>query len=91
MSPQNVQWALGTWVTRRVSQIIEGQSVRCQLQDMDRYGRTVTTCALGGRDLGRELVSAGLAFAYRRYSMKYDLDEKAAAVRVAGLHAHQVQ
>ena len=37
------------------------------------------------------LVQDGLAFAYRRYSMDYDLDEKSAAVRDVGLHAMRVQ
>ena len=36
-------------------------------------------------------MSDGLAFAYRRYSMDYDLDEKAAAVNDRGLHANRVQ
>jgi hypothetical protein len=41
--------------------------------------------------MGRELVSEGLAFAYRRYSMDYDLVEKQAAVNGRGLHGNQIQ
>lgn len=37
------------------------------------------------------IVGSGLAFAYRRYSMNYDLEEKSAVVRNVGLHAHQLQ
>jgi endonuclease YncB( thermonuclease family) len=37
------------------------------------------------------MVADGLAFAYRKYSMAYDLDEKVAANNDRGLHAHRIQ
>lgn len=84
-------WACGDWVTREVRTLFEGKHARCITRDTDRYGRTVATCEIGGQDAGRVLVQGGLAFAYRRYSMAYDLDEKGAAVARRGLHAAQVQ
>ena len=59
--------------------------------EQDRYGRSVARCEVAGVDLGRWLVQRGLAFAYRKYSMDYDLDEKRAAVNDRGLHASRVQ
>jgi len=63
----------------------------CREADRDRYGRIVARCQIDGHDVGKALVSSGLAFAYRKFSMAYDLDEKAAAVQNRGLHAHRVQ
>jgi hypothetical protein len=59
--------------------------------DTDRYGRIVARCEVGGRDIGRALVQQGLAFAYRKYSYDYDLDEKAALVADVGIHGFRIQ
>ncbi len=84
-------WSCGAWVSQEVRTRYEGRQARCQTLDTDRYGRAVARCEIGGRDIGREMVRDGLAFAYRRYSMAYDLDEKRAAVREIGLHGTGVQ
>jgi endonuclease YncB( thermonuclease family) len=88
---QGAEWACGDWVSAQVRARFEGYTARCQVRDIDRYGRSVATCVADGVDVGREIVSQGWAFAYRRYSMAYDLDEKAAAVSDRGLHASRVQ
>ncbi|MBE9638441.1 thermonuclease family protein [Salipiger mangrovisoli] len=84
-------WACGAWVTSEVRARYEGRRARCERLDTDRYGRAVARCAVDGQDVGRTLVSDGLAFAYREYSLDYDLDEKRAAVRGVGVHGTQVQ
>ncbi len=83
-------WRCGAWVTSVVAQRYQGRTARCEPVDTDRYGRTVARCFVAGQDVARALVEDGLAFAYRRYSMDYDLDEKGAAIRGAGLHASKV-
>ncbi|MBJ6370211.1 thermonuclease family protein [Sedimentitalea arenosa] len=83
-------WACGDWVTREARARYEGRIADCDTIDTDRYGRVVARCEVGGVDIGRSLVSDGLAFAYRRYSMDYDLEEKGAAVNDRGLHASRV-
>lgn len=88
-NPDGAGWDCGTWVAEALRARIDGRTARCEALDTDRHGRTVARCALGGEDLGRSLVQEGLAFAYRRYSMDYDLDEKGAAVAGRGLHAHR--
>ena len=46
-----------------------GREVKIVVHDRDAYGRTVADVILpDGRDLGLELVTAGLAWQYRRYS-----------------------
>ncbi|MEL6888022.1 MAG: thermonuclease family protein [Pseudomonadota bacterium] len=81
----------GAWVTAQVRARFEGRVARCAARDTDRYGRIVATCDVDGVDMGREIVAQGWAFAYRRYGMDYDLDEKAAFVADRGLHGMRVQ
>lgn len=84
-------WACGAWVTDQVRRSYAGKKVRCETVTTDRYGRIVARCYLGDVDIGRQLVQQGLAFAYRKYSLDYDLDEKRAAVAQRGLHGTQIQ
>ncbi|MFP7571549.1 thermonuclease family protein [Marivita sp. S2033] len=83
-------WACGDWVKRETRALFEGKSAICKSRDTDRYGRTVATCRIDGIDMGATLVTSGLAFAYRRYGMEYDLAEKGAAIAARGLHATNV-
>ncbi|WP_456297927.1 thermonuclease family protein [Albibacillus kandeliae] len=84
-------WACGAWATEQVRTLYQGRRAACREVNIDRYGRIVARCEVEGADVGRELVTRGLALAYRRYSMDYDLDEKSAHVARRGLHAAQVQ
>ena len=81
------EWDCGRWVRDMVRARFEGQQARCTEQDVDRFGRIVAICAVRGTDIGTEIVNAGWAWAYRQYSDRYDLDEKAAAINERGLWA----
>lgn len=84
-------WDCGAWTRDAVRNRFEGAYARCRQQDVDRYGRIVAQCAVDGQDMGQMIVASGLAWAFRRYSDIYDLDEKAAAVAERGLWAVDVQ
>lgn len=84
-------WACGTWAAAEVRARFQGRPARCEALGRDGYGRLLARCFVDGADMGRALVLDGLAFAYRRYAMDYDLDEKAAVVNGRGLHATGVQ
>ncbi|WP_375572182.1 thermonuclease family protein [Seohaeicola saemankumensis] len=88
---QGKSWDCGAWVSREVRARYQGRKAVCTPLDQDRYGRTVARCMVGGEDMGATLVAEGLAFAYRRYAMDYDLIEKQAAVADRGLWAMNVQ
>lgn len=88
---QGTTWSCGIWVTDKARALFEGRRARCIQRDTDQYGRIVARCTVEGRDAGQFLVSEGLAFAYRRYSTDYVVDEKGAAVNDRGLHGSQVQ
>lgn len=88
---QGQSWACGDWATDQVRAQYTGRRVTCERLATDRYGRTVARCLSDGKDVARDMVADGLAFAYRRYSMDYDLEEKGAAVNARGLHASAMQ
>ncbi|MFL4472016.1 thermonuclease family protein [Tateyamaria armeniaca] len=86
-----IAFACGQWASAQVTARFEGAHARCTQTDTDRYGRVVATCEANGVDVGQEIVAQGWAFAYRRYGMDYDLDEKSAYVADRGLHGFRVQ
>ncbi len=59
----------GSAATATMTALIAGQTLRCQVLDMDRYGRFVAQCFLpDGRDIAAEMIRAGAATEYCRYS-----------------------
>jgi endonuclease YncB( thermonuclease family) len=84
-------WGCGDWVTRQVSDRFQGAFARCAPVDRDRYGRVVARCSVKGADIGRLLVTDGLAFAYEKYSTEYVPQETVAATARRGLHGFSMQ
>ena len=91
LTEHGLAFACGEWVSAQVAARFGGARARCTRTDTDRYGRTVATCQVNGVDMGQEIVANGWAFAYRRYGMDYDLDEKSAYIADRGLHGFRVQ
>lgn len=81
-------WPCGEWAGDELRRMIGGDTVECARIDTDRYGRTVARCTVGRHDLGGVLVEAGAAFAYRRYSLDYVAQERAAQSARRGLWDH---
>jgi endonuclease YncB( thermonuclease family) len=53
--------------------------VSCLPINLDRYGRTVATCSVGGTDVGEWLVQNGLALDWPQYSKgRYDAVQRTA-------------
>ncbi|MFT7593539.1 MAG: endonuclease YncB(thermonuclease family) [Paracoccaceae bacterium] len=89
--PDGATWACGAWATEQTHQRYAGHTARCDALDKDRYGRIVARCFVGGQDAGGALVTAGLAYAYRRYSLDYVSHHRSAKVAGRGLHASKMQ
>ena len=70
-----------------LARLTRGKTVRCRRVTTDRYGRMVAICEADGADIGRQMVRAGWAVAYVRYSRAYVADERAARQARAGMHA----
>ena len=60
--------ACGAIAKAELADAIAGAEVRCEERDRDRYGRIVAVCHASGHDIGRAMVDAGWALAYRRFS-----------------------
>ncbi len=90
-NPLGQSWACGVWSAEQVRAQYQGRQVRCEALDTDRYRRSVARCFAAGRDVARDMVAAGWAFAYPRYSTIYVGDEKRAAISARGLHASKLQ
>ncbi|MEM8498703.1 MAG: thermonuclease family protein [Pseudomonadota bacterium] len=49
-----------------------GKHLRCQIQDIDKYGRTVARCEdKSGKDLNRAMLTSGTAQEYCRWSKNF--------------------
>ncbi len=76
--------AFGNRAKQFTSTLVFGTTVTVQVMDRDRYGRTVGVVLLpDGRSLNHELVRAGLAWMYRRYTNDQGLSDLEEEARVA--------
>lgn len=57
----------GEEAERALAQKIAGKSVRLEIMDIDQYKRMVSRIILDGRDINREMVREGRAWAYKQY------------------------
>lgn len=62
---------------------IMGRQVTVEIMDMDRYRRTVAIIRYSGRDINREMVAEGMAWAYRQYLQEPYAAEYVGAEEVA--------
>lgn len=73
-----------------LKQKIIGRRVAAEIVDIDQYQRAVAVIRYGERDINREMVAEGMAWAYRRYlqgayASEYIRSETGARARRAGL------
>lgn len=60
--------AFGTKSRDKLAALAKGRTVEVEVQGEDRYGRTLARLEADGEDVNREMVKAGLAWHYARYS-----------------------
>ena len=80
-------WPCGRQATEKLAATLGGQNVRCLVQDTDRYGRAVSVCEAGGKDINYWVVRNGWAVAYTRYSRDYEQAEAKARAEGNGIFA----
>lgn len=68
-----------------LSDHIGRRTVTCETKDIDRYGRLVGACEVGGQSINAWMVARGWAVAYRQYSRDYVGDEDQARVKKLGI------
>ena len=64
---------------------IADNKVFCIREGRDRYKRILAECFVDNESLSRYLVRSGYAFAYRKYSKKFIIDEDYARVNKLGM------
>ena len=64
---------------------IGNNNVECISEGKDQYKRTLAECFVNNESLSSYLVRSGYAFAYRRYSKKFILDEDYARINKIGM------
>jgi len=73
--PEKAQ-AYGNKVKQFTKELVHGERVIIKAHDTDRYGRTIADVILeDGRNLNQELVKAGLAWWYFKYSDDRELGQ----------------
>ena len=64
---------------------ISDNEVECISEGKDQYKRTLAECFVNNESLSSYLVRSGYAFAYRKYSRKFILDEDYAKANKIGM------
>ena len=77
----------GEQSTKALKNIAEGREAAVTIMDIDRYGRVVGIVHVNGEDMGKELISSGLAWVYPQYCKVTICD----GYRRAGLQAKSAQ
>tara|TARA_R100001129_G_scaffold185623_1_gene174405 strand:- start:1236 stop:1910 length:675 start_codon:yes stop_codon:yes gene_type:complete len=78
-------WACGEEAKRQLDGIIAGQTVYCQGEEVDQYGRLLGTCSANRMNLNASMVEYGWATAFRAYSDDYLAQEHRARSAKAGI------
>jgi endonuclease YncB( thermonuclease family) len=93
-APENTQtckaadgdsWSCGHAATRALQGLAEGRHIVCRNHGLEKYGRTLGTCFVDGRNINAEMVRLGLAWAFVRYSNSYIADEAQARIARLGI------
>ena len=82
-------WACGEESKRQLDSMIAGQTVHCQGEGVDPYGRLLGTCSANRMNLNATMVEYGWATAFRAYSDDYLAHEHRARSAKAGIWGSQ--
>lgn len=85
LNTKGERWTCGAAARDELAKYSDGKSWVCHARSIDRRGRTVARCEVGGEDIQKWLVRSGWALAYTRMSHDYDSDEAAAREAKAGM------
>src|SRR3979490_700256 len=78
----SLQYRCGAKAANDLDAFIAGRPVNCMPMSLDRYGRTVATCSVGGADLGDWLVRNGFGLGLATFLKKKSQCARARAHRV---------
>jgi endonuclease YncB( thermonuclease family) len=77
------RWPCGKQAITALEDLVSAGGIACDDRGADGYGRTIGVCTSNGQDLNALMVSAGMAWAFTKYSTDYvELERKAKAKRI---------
>jgi endonuclease YncB( thermonuclease family) len=85
LNPDGAKWTCGIEARNRLSARVSGHQIKCRLDGVDRYGRSLGVCYVDGVDLNAWMVREGWALAYVHYSRTYVTAESEAHANPRGL------
>ena len=85
LNNKSERWTCGAAARDELAKYTEGKNWVCHARSIDRRGRTVARCDVGGEDIQKWLVRNGWALSYKQISHDYDADEAAAREAKAGM------
>lgn len=80
-------YACGKESLNALKQLVGNSTVRCEFTERGTYGRPLSTCFIGNRDLNREMVLNGHAVAFIKYGNTYLAEENTAKQNRSGIWA----
>ena len=83
-------WRCGQAAAMWLADRLQSVNVRCRINSFDRWGRKVGTCYVAESDINGELVRSGMAWAFVRYSRRYEAEEAEARADGRGIFAANV-
>ena len=86
-----VPWLCGAESAKALRDLVRSRPVRCESSGSDVYGRRVSVCFVGDRELNAEMVATGMALAYREYGTDYVEFEDHARRNKLGLWAGEFE
>ena len=78
-------WRCGVQAAKVMRHLTKGKTVTCMGKTKDQYGRLIANCFVGNLNLNATMVEAGMALAYRYYSLEYVEQEDFARETKQGL------
>ena len=81
----NKVWKCGEKSADTLKQLIDNQTVICEIKDIDQYKRYVAVCFSNTVNLNEQMVLNGWAIAYRYYSKDYIVEEAVAKKNKVGI------
>jgi endonuclease YncB( thermonuclease family) len=85
LDQQAASWNCGVVARDKLIEHVNNRPVSCTPSGVDRYGRTLAVCSVGGEDLNAWMVREGFALAFVRYSKTYVAEEAEARKAQRGL------
>lgn len=78
-------YSCGREATRALRRLIAGRPLTCQVEVLDRYGRSVARCRAGTIDVNLKMVETGWAVAYHSQALEFSAAEDQARAARKGL------